>query len=181
MHKAPPLKRVGIAVATVLLGLNLAACESFDIGDLFPDTKKKLPGERRAVFPEGVPGVVQGIPQELVKGNTPPPEDPNVAAIEKMKQADEQKAAEQQAAEQKAAAEEKARQAAERRRQQRAAAPKPQPQPQAQPQQSGQSAWPNQQPQQPQRPASPWPSSAQSQQPAQSAWPAPPQAGTFSR
>ena len=41
-------------------------------GDLF-NTKKKLPGDRKPVFPEGVPGVSQGIPSELVKGNQPPP------------------------------------------------------------------------------------------------------------
>ncbi len=34
----------------------------------FLDTKKKLPGERRAVFPEGVPGVDQGIPPDMYKG-----------------------------------------------------------------------------------------------------------------
>ena len=38
------------------------------------NTKKKLPGERRAVFPEGTPGVPQGVPQELVKGYQPPAE-----------------------------------------------------------------------------------------------------------
>src|SRR4051794_28386069 len=37
-------------------------------GDFF-DTKQKLVGERKAVFPEGVPGVPEGVPKELVKGN----------------------------------------------------------------------------------------------------------------
>jgi hypothetical protein len=41
-------------------------------GDMFSG-KKKLPGDRKAVFPEGVPGVSQGIPSELVKGNQRPP------------------------------------------------------------------------------------------------------------
>src|SRR5262245_38868679 len=41
-------------------------------GDLF-NSKKKLPGDRKPVFPEGVPGVSQGIPSDLVKGNQPPP------------------------------------------------------------------------------------------------------------
>jgi hypothetical protein len=31
--------------------------------------KKKLPGERHEVFPNGVPGVSQGIPPEYLKGN----------------------------------------------------------------------------------------------------------------
>ena len=61
------------AVASVLaLAPMLAGCETFDPTDIFSsdmfDTKKKLPGERKAVFPEGTPGVSQGVPQELVKG-----------------------------------------------------------------------------------------------------------------
>ena len=56
------------------LALPLAGCESFDLTNLIPDTKKKLPGERREVFPGGVPGVAQGVPQELVKGYQAPPE-----------------------------------------------------------------------------------------------------------
>ena len=34
----------------------------------FLDTKKKLPGERKPVFPDGVPGLEQGVPKELYKG-----------------------------------------------------------------------------------------------------------------
>ena len=67
---------------------------SFDPSDLldFLDTKKKLPGERKPVFPEGVPGLEQGVPKELYKGSrqeqidqqnaaaaaaaAPPPEEP---------------------------------------------------------------------------------------------------------
>jgi outer membrane biosynthesis protein TonB len=65
-----------VAAFVVVSALALAGCENFDIGDLFPDTKKKLPGERKLVFPEGVPGVPQGVPPELVKGYQPPPEQP---------------------------------------------------------------------------------------------------------
>ena len=36
--------------------------------DIF-NTKKPLPGERRSVFPEGTPGVPQGVPEELIKGH----------------------------------------------------------------------------------------------------------------
>jgi hypothetical protein len=60
-----------------------------DLLDIF-DTKKKLPGERKPVFPDGVPGLQQGVPRELYKGAaqeadqqstqtaavTPPPEEP---------------------------------------------------------------------------------------------------------
>ena len=35
----------------------------------FLDTKKKLPGERKPVFPDGVPGLEQGVPKELYKGS----------------------------------------------------------------------------------------------------------------
>jgi len=38
------------------------------------NTKKPLPGDRKAVFPEGVPGVPQGVPADLVQGYQPPPE-----------------------------------------------------------------------------------------------------------
>jgi hypothetical protein len=65
------------AVAACTLALSLGGCESlsdFSIdptewisGDFF-SSKKKLQGERKPVFPEGVPGVSRGIPPELVKG-----------------------------------------------------------------------------------------------------------------
>jgi len=42
-------------------------------------SKKPLPGERRAVFPEGVPGVQQGVPADMVRRNQPPP--PQTAAM----------------------------------------------------------------------------------------------------
>ena len=54
-----------------VLGLSVVGCESFDLDklDVFgAGNKKKLPGERRAVFPEGVPGVPQGVPRELYRG-----------------------------------------------------------------------------------------------------------------
>jgi outer membrane biosynthesis protein TonB len=59
----------GVALMLLLLPLGglLAGCDSFDTFSLF-DTKKKLPGVREPVFPNGVPGVTQGIPPELMKG-----------------------------------------------------------------------------------------------------------------
>jgi hypothetical protein len=87
-----------LIAATVLVALSsaLAGCGSmgnFDPSDLldFLDTKKKLPGERKPVFPDGVPGLEQGVPKDLYKGSrqidetnpqvavapaAPPPEDP---------------------------------------------------------------------------------------------------------
>src|SRR5712671_2034626 len=40
-------------------------------GDWFGN-KKKLPGERKPVFPEGVPGVTRGVPPDLMKGSQQP-------------------------------------------------------------------------------------------------------------
>jgi hypothetical protein len=70
--------RVTVTVASLALSLALAGCGSFDPtaildADIF-NSKKKLPGERRPVFPEGTPGVSQGVPPELVKGYEAPPE-----------------------------------------------------------------------------------------------------------
>src|ERR1700710_119762 len=65
-----------LIAATVLVALSsaLAGCGSmgnFDPSDLldFLDTKKKLPGDRKPVFPEGVPGLEQGVPKGLYKGS----------------------------------------------------------------------------------------------------------------
>jgi hypothetical protein len=64
---------IAAAVAVALSGA-LAGCSSsvsnWDPTDLldFLDTKKKLPGERKPVFPSGVPGLEQGVPKELYKG-----------------------------------------------------------------------------------------------------------------
>ena len=79
-----------IVLVTSVVVLPLGGCASIGdaldptewfAGDLF-NTKKKLPGDRKPVFPEGVPGVAQGIPQELVKGNQPPPQDSGFASSE---------------------------------------------------------------------------------------------------
>ena len=76
--------RVAVIVPVLSLTLALAGCETFDPTDVFNSdffsTKKKLQGERKPVFPEGTPGVPQGVPQELVKGYQPAPE-PEQAAV----------------------------------------------------------------------------------------------------
>ena len=76
--------RVTAVVSALSLGLTLAGCETFDPTDLFSadifSTKKKLQGERKPVFPEGTPGVAQGVPQELVKGYQAPAEPPPAQA-----------------------------------------------------------------------------------------------------
>jgi hypothetical protein len=68
-------QRLIAAAVVIALSGALAGCSgglsSFDPSDLldFLDTKKKLPGERKPVFPEGVPGLEQGVPKELYKGS----------------------------------------------------------------------------------------------------------------
>ena len=64
-----------LIAATIVIALSsaLAGCGSmgsFDPSDLldFLDTKKKLPGERKPVFPDGVPGLEQGVPKDMYKG-----------------------------------------------------------------------------------------------------------------
>src|SRR5271168_4985604 len=65
-----------LIAAAVLIALSsaLAGCSSlsnFDPSDMLDwlDTKKKLEGDRKPVFPEGVPGLEQGVPRELYKGS----------------------------------------------------------------------------------------------------------------
>jgi hypothetical protein len=59
-----------IALVALLLGtgLSLGACDSLDNLTNMLDTKKRLPGDRRPVFPDGVPGVEMGVPPEMMKG-----------------------------------------------------------------------------------------------------------------
>ena len=60
-----------VALSGALAGCGGGGMSNFDPTDLldFLDTKKKLPGERKPVFPEGVPGLEQGVPKELYKGS----------------------------------------------------------------------------------------------------------------
>src|SRR3954468_19257360 len=77
LSEKPTMRRPQrLIAATVLVALSgaLAGCGSmgnFDPSDLldFLDTKKKLPGERKPVFPDGVPGLEQGVPKNLYKGS----------------------------------------------------------------------------------------------------------------
>ncbi|MBR0776169.1 hypothetical protein JQ625_15130 [Bradyrhizobium diazoefficiens] len=81
MRRTPRLIAAFVLIAfTGVLG----GCSSggFDPSDLldFLDTKKKLPGERKPVFPEGVPGLEQGVPKDMYKGAQQQP-DPNAPAV----------------------------------------------------------------------------------------------------
>src|SRR5215208_7576687 len=79
-----PQRLIATAVLIALSGA-LAGCGglgNFDPSDLldFLDTKKKLPGDRKPVFPEGVPGLEQGVPKDLYKGSRQQVDDPNAQA-----------------------------------------------------------------------------------------------------
>src|SRR5215831_8610488 len=60
-----------IAFSGALAGCSSGFGSGFDPTDLLDwlDTKKKLPGERKPVFPNGVPGLDQGVPKDLYKNN----------------------------------------------------------------------------------------------------------------
>jgi hypothetical protein len=72
-------KRAILFAVSAIFSLALAACESSNVLDKIQDTvsgldpfgtsDKPLPGQRKPLFPEGIPGVQQGIPQELMAGN----------------------------------------------------------------------------------------------------------------
>src|ERR1700733_14267632 len=76
-----------LIAATVLIALSgaVAGCSSsmssFDPMDWLDwiDTKKKVQGDRKPVFPDGVPGLEQGVPKSLYKGAQ---QDPDPSAQE---------------------------------------------------------------------------------------------------
>ena len=68
---------IALLAAFVAVTSALTACSDFDPDklDVFGlNEKKKLPGDRKELFPQGVPGVTQGIPPEYMKGNQPAPD-----------------------------------------------------------------------------------------------------------
>src|SRR5215207_9654 len=76
--KNPPC----LALASVIaLTLGLAGCETSDLVEKVQETvhdfnpfgtaKKRLPGDLKPVFPEGVPGVQQGVSPDLLVGAQP--------------------------------------------------------------------------------------------------------------
>jgi hypothetical protein len=184
----------GIAIPALLLtlGLGLSGCETSDLMDKAQDTiadfnpfgtkKQPLPGQRRAVFPEGVPGVQQGVPAEMMKGAQQIP-DPNAPAVIEAPP-------EPAAAQGKPKPKPKARvarprpaappaEARETPKPARAARRPPAPASQGQ-QPADEAAWPAPAEANQPAPAAAWPSPTQ--QPAgTTVWPDPPKAGTFTR
>ena len=73
------LPHVVLIAAALTVAVPLAGCESinnFDPSDWVPgdifNAKKKLAGERKPVFPEGVPGLARGVPPELLRDQPQP-------------------------------------------------------------------------------------------------------------
>lgn len=153
MRRERSLHRLTTAAFIALAGLALAACEQ--MADIIPDSKKPLPGERKLLFPEGVPGVSQGVPPELIRNNQQAQGQPGAPAAAQAQPPQQQ-------------VEEKPK-------------PKPKVQRAARQQPAQEQAEPAQQQQQQQQ-SSPWPAAPQQQQPAQaSPWPSSPAPGTFTR
>jgi len=156
----------------------LTACADFDPDklDFFGlNEKKKLPGERKELFPGGVPGVTQGIPPEYMKGNQPPPDVAQAPATEPASAA----AAAATPDKKTAAAEPEPKPKPKRKpKPQTASQPPAGPQPAAQQQPA---PWPQQSQQPaPQQAQAPWPAPAQGQNNAADPWPSSPP-GTVAR
>jgi outer membrane biosynthesis protein TonB len=151
-----PLARLGFVMVLAAAAALVSGCDTLENMGSLLDSKTKLSGERKPVFPEGVPGVTPGVPPEMVKGyrepvvETPPavPGEQPQAAEAKPKPKPKPHAVQTAAKPQPAPVAQ-------------AAAPAPAPASAAAP-------WPSQQQQQPQ------------QQP-QAAWPSAPSSGTISR
>lgn len=62
---------LALTLTGLLGGCSSLPTPSWDPTDLmdFLDTKKRTPGERKPVFPDGVPGLSQGVPPELIRGS----------------------------------------------------------------------------------------------------------------
>jgi hypothetical protein len=168
------MHRFVLLAAFAAFASTLTACSDFDPDklDVFGlNEKKKIPGQRKELFPGGVPGVTQGIPPEFMKGNQPPPDAAQAPATEPGSPAG---AAAQP--DKKTAAVEAEPQPKPKRK------PKPrtvsQPPAQSAPQSATQqqpAPWPqqNQQPA-PQQGQPPWPGQAQGQSNAGDPWPSSP-------
>ena len=161
-----PLARLGFAFGLAGAAALTSGCSgtSFDPDKLdftIFDTKQKLAGERKEVFPGGVPGVTPGVPPELVKGYHEPPDPP---------------AGEPNAAEAKpAAGQHKSAEAKPAPKPHVVQQPKPQPAQTASVQGSAPAASPSAAapPAQAPNQSPPWPGQPQQQAQPQASWPAP--------
>lgn len=65
------ISAVLISLCGMLAGCGGGGLNNWDPTDMFNflDTKKKMPGNRQPVFPNGVPGIEQGVPKDLYKSD----------------------------------------------------------------------------------------------------------------
>jgi hypothetical protein len=176
-------QRLIAAAVLVSLSSALVGCSdsmsNWDPTDMLDwlDTKKKIPGERKPVFPEGVPGLEQGVPKQLYKGASQEQINQQNAAAAAPAGAPKSKQAKSKS-KQPATAEG----AAPEEDGSTAAAP-PAPKPKKIVHRSTTAPPPDQQTAQPGQPAQPAPAAQPAQSPQQSAapFPAPMPSGTFTR
>lgn len=64
MKRAKTTKFLRLALFLAPLSLGLAACETLDNLNPFEDKKTPISGDRRALFPDGVPGVERNAPPQ---------------------------------------------------------------------------------------------------------------------
>ena len=194
-----PIHRIVVLATLVLIVPAISGCADFDLDklDVFHlNEKKKLPGKRVLLFPNGVPGVSQGIPPEYMKGYQQQQDQAANATLQPgaaPTNAEAAKTGGQKAGEQRTAAvtpveskpepkpkpkpkpkrhvRRKVKHKVKATAKKKATEPKSVSQPQPAP-------WPAPQPQQGN--TSPWPA-AQPSTTTNSAWPAPPPSGTFSK
>jgi outer membrane biosynthesis protein TonB len=163
------IHRVVLLTILATFASALTACSDFDPDklDVFGlSQKKKLPGERKEVFPGGVPGVTQGIPPEFVKGNQPSTEAAQTPAS--ATEPDKKTAAVEPEPKPKPKRPPKPRTVSQPTQITVQPAPQQQPAP-----------WPQAQQPAQQQSQAPWP--AQEQTNTAEPWPSSPQPGTFSR
>jgi hypothetical protein len=182
------IHRVFLLAAVLGMAPAIAGCSNFDLDSLDVlgvNQKKKLPGERRPLFPEGVPGVSQGIPPEYLKGNAQEQAGAAMPAapLKPVEAAPENKTATAEPVEEKPKAEPKpkARHVAARPKPTRVKIEKPEEKAKAEPAAAEQQAAPWPAPAQPKpatQTASPWPAPTQQ---APAPWPSAPPPGTFSK
>src|SRR6476646_2378569 len=81
MHRWQRLIAATIVIALAGSLAGFSSMGNWDPTDMldFLDTKKKLPGDRKPVFPDGVPGLEQGVPKDLYRGARQQ-DDPNAQA-----------------------------------------------------------------------------------------------------
>ncbi len=170
------LSRIVLLAALAALAPALAGCESIDFDKLDflgISQKKPLPGDRKPVFPEGVPGVSQGIPKEYQKGY----------GEQQQLQQQNDNALTQPAAgpeDKKTAAVQPAEKPKPKPKPKRTVKHKPKPKPTPKPPETASAPANSSQAAQQQ---SPWPAPGQQQQQSSSPWPSspPPPSGNFSR